>query len=164
MRETLYALGVREVGEATAQSLAHQFGSLEAIRAADEEALQATPDVGPIVASRIRSFFDQKTNQDVIERLRKLGVRWTDSEPTRAAADGRLSGKTFVLTGTLTTMTRNEAKDRILAAGGKVSGSISKKTNFLVAGAKAGSKLTKAQNLDVEVINEEQLEKLLSDQ
>jgi len=160
----LYALGIREVGEATAGSLASHYGKLKAIMAADEAALQAVPDVGPVVAARIHQFFGENHNREVIDRLIESGVSWPESEPVTIPADGPLAGKTFVLTGTLIGMTRNEAKDKIQAAGGKVTGSVSKKTDFLLAGDKAGSKLTKAQNLEVTVINEVQLEKLLYDQ
>ena len=160
----LYGLGIREVGEATASALAGYYGKLDAIMAADEESLQQVPDVGPVVASRIRHFFGESHNREVIQRLVDGGLQWPESEPVRAPADGPLAGKTFVLTGTLAGMTRNEAKDRIHAAGGKVTGSVSKKTDYLVAGDKAGSKLTKAQNLEVTVLDEVELEKMLSDQ
>ena len=160
----LYALGIREVGEATAAGLAAHYGKLEAILAADEAALQEVPDVGPIVAARIHAFFAEPHNRDVIERLVASGVSWPESESVKPAADGALSGKTFVLTGTLSGMTRNDAKDRIVAAGGKVTGSVSKKTDYVVAGDKAGSKLTKAQNLGITILDEVELEKLLTDQ
>jgi DNA ligase (NAD+) len=160
----LYGLGIREVGEATASSLAGYYGKLEAIMAAGEDDLQQVPDVGPVVASRIHHFFADVHNKEVIERLTASGVTWPEAEPVVAPADGALAGKTFVLTGSLSGMTRNEAKERILAAGGKVTGSVSKKTNFLVAGDKAGSKLTKAQNLEVAILSEVEFEKLLSDQ
>ena len=160
----LYALGIREVGEATASSLASHYGKLEAVMQADEDALQQVPDVGPVVASRIQAFFAEKHNQEVVRKLLDSGVTWDESEPEPESAGGKLTGKTFVLTGTLSGMTRNEAKDRIQALGGKVAGSVSKKTDFLVAGDKAGSKLTKAQNLGVEVLTEQALEKLLGDQ
>ena len=160
----LYGLGIREVGEATANSLASHYGKLDAIMAADEQGLQEVPDVGPVVASRIQAFFAEMHNREVIRRLIDSGVTWPESEPVRRATDGPLVGKTFVLTGSMSGMTRNEAKDRIQAAGGKVTGSVSKKTDYLVAGEKAGSKLTKAQNLEVTVLNEVEFEKLLSDQ
>jgi len=131
---------------------------------ADEEALQEVPDVGPVVASRIRAFFAEHHNLEVIQRLIDSGVVWQEADPVPTAGHGSLSGKTFVLTGTLSTMTRNEAKDKIQAAGGKVTGSVSKKTDFVVAGDKAGSKLTKAQKLQITILNEVELEKLLSDQ
>lgn len=160
----LYALGIREVGEATAGALAAHYGNLKGVRGADEEELQGVPDVGPVVASRIRAFFAEKHNQEVIERLIESGLTWADSDPVRQAAEGPLSGKTFVLTGTLSKMTRDEAKRKIQASGGKVTGSVSKKTDFVVFGDNAGSKLTKAQNLGIDTINEVELEKLLTDQ
>ena len=160
----LYALGIRDVGEATASSLASHYGRLAAVSSASEEDLQEVPDVGPIVASRIRTFFAEAHNREVIKRLVDSGVTWPESDPLPKTEDGKLSGKTFVLTGTLSHMSRNEAKDQIQAAGGKVTGTVSKNTDYLVAGDKAGSKLTKAQNLEVTVLNEVELEKLLSDQ
>ena len=119
------------------------------------------PDVGPVVASRIRAFFDETHNREVITRLRKAGIHWKETEPRAAPGDGRLAGKTFVLTGTLSSMTRDDAKGRIQALGGKVTGSVSKKTDFVVYGDKAGSKLRKAQDLNVEMLDEEQFESLL---
>lgn len=160
----LYGLGIREVGEATATALAAYYGKLEAIMSADEENLQQVPDVGPIVAARIHSFFDEKHNQEIVARLISSGLHWDEFEPDTDKASGPLSGKVFVLTGTLTSMTRDEAKDQIQALGGKVTGSVSKKTDYVVFGAKAGSKLTKAQNLGVATIDEAALEKFLSDQ
>ena len=160
----LFALGIREVGEATAAQLASHFGNLAAIMAADDEGLKAVPDVGPVVAARIRAFFNEQHNRDVINRLIQAGVTWPEGEPVKPASDGALVGKVFVLTGTLTNMTRNEAKDRIQAAGGKVTGSVSAKTDFVVAGDMAGSKLTKAQTLGITVLNEVELEKMLTAQ
>ena len=157
----LYALGIREVGEATAASLASYFGGLEAIIAADEEKLVEVEDVGPIVASRIRAFMDEKHNLDVVRELQASGVTWEETDPRKANLDGPLVGKTFVLTGTLQTMTRDEAKASIQALGGKVTGSVSKKTDYLVFGAKAGSKLTKAQKLEVTTLDESAFEILL---
>jgi len=159
----LYALGIREVGEATASSLASYFGTLGAIVAATEDELVEVPDVGPIVASRIRSFFDETHNRDVIKALRDSGVHWQESAPQRSPSKGGLSGKTFVLTGTLPSMTRDEAKQKIQACGGKVTGSVSKKTSYLVYGDKAGSKLAKAQELGVETIDEAGLTVLLAE-
>ena len=158
----LYALGIREVGEATASSLAGHYGNLEAIMAATHEDLQDVPDVGPVVAARIEAFFAEKHNQDVISRLLEAGIAWADSDPV-TNADGPLAGKTIVLTGTLTSMTRDQARDRIVALGGKVTGSVSKKTDFVAYGDNAGSKLTKAQNLGIATINEVELEKMLAD-
>lgn len=159
----LYGLGIREVGEATANALASHYGKLEAIMGASEEDLQTVPDVGPVVASRMQAFFSESHNLDVIRSLKGSGVRWTESEPALIAKDGPLTGKTFVLTGTLAGMTRDEAKDRIQAAGGKVTGTVSKKTDFVVYGDNPGSKLTKAQKLAVETIDQTGLEKLLGD-
>jgi len=157
----LYALGIREVGEATAASLATYFGKLDGIMSASEKDLIDVPDVGPIVASRIRSFFDESHNRDVIEALQRHGVHWKESEPMQSPANGPLAGKTFVLTGTLPTMTRDEAKHRIQAMGGKVTGSVSKKTSYVVFGEQPGSKLAKAQDLGVETIDESGLNTLL---
>jgi len=158
----LYALGIREVGEATAAALASYFGSLERISSATEEELLAVPDVGPIVASRIRAFFDESHNRGVIADLRELGVHWQESEPRQNPADGPLTGKVFVITGTLSEMTRDEAKRKIQALGGKVTGGVSKKTDFLVHGENPGSKLEKAQNLNIATLDEAALESLLS--
>ena len=158
----LFALGIREVGEATANSLANYFGSLEAIVAAPVEALTKVPDVGPVVAKRVRNFFDEQHNLDVIARLQQHGVQWPDIKPQLVAGDGPLSGKTFVITGTLASMTRDEAKKLIQDAGGKVSGSVSGKTSYLLAGEKAGSKLSKAQKLDVSILDEDGLKRLLA--
>jgi DNA ligase (NAD+) len=160
----LYGLGIREVGEATASALASFYGKLEAIMGAQEEELQNVPDVGPIVASRIRAFFNESHNAEVIQRLRDSGVHWKDSKPAATTTDGALAGKTFVLTGTLSGMTRDEAKDRIQALGGKVTGSVSKKTDFVVCGDNPGSKFKKAQKLAVDTIDQNGLEKLLADQ
>jgi DNA ligase (NAD+) len=157
----LYALGIREVGEATAASLASYFGNLNAIITATLEDLVKVPDVGPIVASRIRDFLDEEHNLEVITKLQDLGVHWDDSDPMKVAEDGPLTGKTFVITGTLPGMTRDEAKDLILRAGGKVTGSVSTKTSYLLAGEKAGSKLAKAQKLEVDVLDLNDLMKLL---
>ena len=159
----LYALGIREVGEATASALASYFGKLDAIQRATEEELVEVPDVGPIVASRIRSFFDEGHNRDVIGALQEYGVSWDESEPQRSPSEGGLSGKTFVLTGTLNNMTRDEAKQKIQALGGKVTGSVSKKTSYVIYGDKPGSKLAKAQDLGVETIDEEGLTVLLAE-
>ncbi len=157
----LFALGIREVGEATAVSLAAHFGNLPAIIEAPLEELLKVPDVGPIVAARIRGFFDEGHNLEVIEKLQAHGVAWEDTDPRQATEDGPLTGKTFVITGTLPDMTRDEAKALIQQAGGKVTGSVSSKTSFLLAGEKAGSKLTKAQNLEVEILDLEALMRLL---
>lgn len=157
----LFGLGIRHVGEATAKELARHFGKLDAVMEATEEQLLEVSDVGPIVAQSIRTFFDQPHNREVVEQLRACGVHWTEGEPA-ARAPQPLSGKTFVITGTLPTLSRDGAKDRVEAAGGKVAGSVSKKTDYVVAGAEAGSKLTKAQELGVAVIDEAALLALLA--
>ncbi|MFQ5488610.1 MAG: NAD-dependent DNA ligase LigA, partial [Gammaproteobacteria bacterium] len=156
----LFALGIREVGEATAQTLAAHFGTLEALMAADEEELQAVPDVGPVVAAHIHAFFRQKHNREVIECLRKLGVQWRE-QWRPAARELPLAGKTYVLTGALESMTRDEAKAHLQALGAKVSGSVSRRTSCVVAGADPGSKYRKAQELGVSVIDEEEFLALL---
>ena len=158
----IFALGIRNVGEATARDLARHFGKLDALMAADLDALQRVPDVGPIVANAIAAFFAEPHNREVIEQLRAAGLHWEEGEPAAAAA-GALAGKTFVLTGTLPTLTRDEAKALIEARGGKVAGSVSKKTHYVVAGAEAGSKLDKAQALGVAILEEDGLLRLLSE-
>lgn len=159
----LYALGIRDVGEATAHTLAQDFGSLEGLEAADEERLQATPDVGPIVAQHIAAFFDQSHNQEVIAALRTAGVRWQDEAP-REIAELPLADKVFVITGSLESFGRTEAKEKLQALGAKVTSSVSKKTDYLVAGADPGSKLDKAESLGVEVLDEAALLALLETQ
>ncbi|PKO62491.1 MAG: DNA ligase [Betaproteobacteria bacterium HGW-Betaproteobacteria-18] len=156
----LFGLGIRHVGEATAKALARHFGKLDPIMDASEEELLAVADVGPIVAKSIRTFFDQAHNREVVEQLRACGVNWLEGEPAPVAAQP-LSGQTFVLTGTLPTLGREEAKALIEAAGGKVAGSVSKKTSYVVAGAEAGSKLDRAQELGVAVVDEAGLKELL---
>jgi DNA ligase (NAD+) len=157
----LFGLGIRHVGEATAKELARHFGKLDAIMDATEEQLLEVSDVGPIVAQSIHTFFEQAHNREVVEQLRACGVTWEEGEPA-ARAPQPLSGKTFVITGTLPTLSRDEAKDKVEAAGGKVAGSVSKKTDFVVAGEEAGSKLTKAQALGVPVIDEAALLAMLA--
>lgn len=149
----LFGLGIRHVGEATAKELARHFGKLDAIMDATEEQLLEVSDVGPIVAKSLRTFFDQPHNREVVEQLRACGVTWEEGEPA-ARAPQPFSGKTFVITGTLPTLSRDEAKERVEAAGGKVAGSVSKKTDYVVAGSEAGSKLVKAQELGVAIIDE----------
>ncbi len=158
----LFGLGIRHVGEATAKELARHFGSLDAVMDATEEQLLEVSDVGPIVAQSIRTFFDQPHNREVVEQLRACGVSWPEGQPA-VRAPQPLSGKTFVITGTLPTLSRDEAKDRVEAAGGKVAGSVSKKTDYVVAGTEAGSKLTKAQELGVAIIDEAALLAMLAD-
>jgi DNA ligase (NAD+) len=156
----LFALGIREVGEATAQALARQFGSLERIRAADEEALQQTPDVGPVVARHVHTFFRQRRNQQVIAKLQAAGVEWPEGEPVPRAEALPLAGRTFVLTGALSSP-REVVKERLQALGARVAGSVSKKTDYVVAGEEAGSKLEKARELGIEVLDEDGLEQLI---
>ncbi len=157
----LYALGIRDVGESTATALANHFGSIEALQDANEAAIQEVPDVGPVVAAHVHTFFQQPHNREVIQALRERGVHWPAQKPRAAPTEGPLTGKTFVLTGTLESMSRDDAGDRITALGGKVTGSVSKKTSYVVAGAEAGSKLTKAQELGVEILDEAAFLKLL---
>ena len=156
----LFGLGIRHVGEATAKELARHFGKLDAIMDAPEELLLTVNDVGPIVAQSIRTFFDQPHNREVVEQLRACGVTWEEGEPA-AQAPQPLAGKTFVLTGTFPSLSRDQAKDLLEAAGAKVAGSVSKKTSYVVAGAEAGSKLDKAQELGVPVLDEAALLEML---
>ena len=159
----LFALGIRDVGEATAHTLATHFGKVEALRAADDEALQEVPDVGPIVAKEILAFFSEAHNREVLDGLVGL-LELKPEEGVGAGADagdGPLAGKRFVITGTLEAMPRNEAKRRLQALGGKVSGSVSGKTDYLVAGANPGSKRAKAEALEVAVLDEAEFLKLI---
>ncbi len=150
----LYALGIRDVGESTSAALADYFGGLEALADADADAIQQTPDVGPVVARHVNEFFRKPENRNVIERLQHLGVHWPPVERTPNGAGGPLSNQTFVITGTLSAMTRDEARDRIVALGGKTSDSVSKKTSYVVVGDSPGSKLKKAEALGVPVLDE----------
>ena len=161
----LYALGIREVGVTTAQNLADYFGFLERIQQADEATLLAVPDVGEIVAKNILSFFNEEHNQIIIEQLKKVGVNWPEAEPVSAAesAELPLAGKVYVITGTLNEMGRDDAKQYLQTLGGKVTGSVSAKTDCLVAGEKAGSKLSKAQSLGIEILDEAGFIQLLRD-
>ena len=156
----VYALGIRNVGEATAADLARHFGALDGLMDATEEQLQEVSDVGPIVAVSVRRFFSERHNREVIEQLRAGGVRW-DEHPPQAKPAGRLAGKTFVLTGTLPKLSRDDAKALIESHGGKVAGSVSKKTDFVVAGDDPGSKLEKARGLGIAVLDEEGLMRLV---
>jgi DNA ligase (NAD+) len=156
----LFGLGIRHVGEATAKALARHFGSLDGVMAATEDQLLQVPDVGPVVAQSIRTFFDQPHNREVVEQLQACGVTWDEGEPA-AQVSRPLAGRTVVLTGTLPTLSRDQAKERLEAAGAKVAGSVSKKTHFVVAGAEAGSKLDKARELGVTVLDEAGLLALL---
>lgn len=157
----LFGLGIRHVGEATAKEMARHFGSLDAIMDATVEQLLEVNDVGPTVAQSLRTFFDQPHNREVVEQLRACGVHWDEGAPAERAAQP-LAGKTFVLTGTFPTLKREQAKEMLEAAGAKVAGSVSKKTDYLVAGEEAGSKLDKARELGVAVIDEAAMLALLN--
>jgi DNA ligase (NAD+) len=158
LERVIYGLGIRFVGERTAQFLAEHFGSIEALMAASEEELQQVNEIGPRVSAAIREFFDEPKNVALVKRLEKAGLKFTGEKKQRGTT---LAGKTFVLTGTLPNLTRDEAKKRIEDAGGKVAGSVSKKTDYVVAGEEAGSKLDKARELGVAVIDEKEMEKLV---
>jgi len=159
----IYALGIRHVGETTARDLASHFGSLDDLMAAGEAQLLEVADVGPVVAASVAHFFAEPHNREVIGELRAAGVRWPQQTRRVAAARGPLAGATVVLTGTLPTLSRDRASELIDAAGGKVAGSVSKKTSFVVAGADAGAKLDKAHALGVQVIDEDGLKRLLGE-
>ena len=156
----LYSLGIREVGEATALALASYFKTLDAIQSADDESLLDVPDVGPVVAHNIHSFFSQPHNLEVLNKLLQAGINWPAIE-SRTADELPLAGKTIVLTGTLAKMPRNEAKARLIELGAKVSGTVSKNTTMVIAGDKAGGKLKKAEELSIPVIDEDGLMALL---
>jgi DNA ligase (NAD+) len=147
----LLGLGIRHVGERTAQALADEFGSIDALIAATEEELTRVNDIGPKVATTVHEFFVNDRNLALVERLRGYGLTFTAKKRERGT---KFEGMTFVLTGTLPTLTRDAAKELIETAGGKVSGSVSKKTSYVVAGEEAGSKLEKAQQLGVAVLDE----------
>jgi DNA ligase (NAD+) len=152
----LFALGIRDVGEATAVALAEHFGTLEAMLGKGAEAFEAVRDVGPVVAQHVAAFLAEQHNLDVIERLRASGVRWPEIKPAAAMGEGALHGQTFVLTGTLSDMPRADAEAFIRSHGGRVSGSVSAKTSYVIAGESAGSKLEKARALGVAVLGEEE--------
>jgi DNA ligase (NAD+) len=158
LARVLLGLGIRFVGERTAQLLAEHFGSIDELRSATADQLIAVNEVGPRVADAIVEFFSNQKNQQLVDDLKKLGLKLTAEKRVIGIA---LAGLTFVLTGTLPTLTRDDAKARIESAGGKVSGSVSKKTNYLVAGEEAGSKLDKARELKVPILDEPALLKLL---
>ena len=157
----IYALGIRDVGEATAQNLARYFADLDAVMKADEESLQDVPDIGPIVAHHIVSFFKQKHNKDVIKKLLKAGVHWP-AVSRAVSKDSKIAGKTMVITGTLSTMKRDELKSRLQELGAKVTGSVSKNTDYVVVGEDPGSKYDKAQKLGIEILDEKAILKLIS--
>jgi DNA ligase (NAD+) len=157
LERVIYGLGIRFVGERTAQFLAEHFGSMDALMNAGEEELQQVNQVGPRIAQSIAEFFHEKKNRELVEGLRRAGLTFTGKKKERGT---KLAGKTFVLTGTLT-RPRDQVKKTIEDAGGRVSGSVSKKTDYVVAGTDAGSKLDKAKELGVSVIGENDLDKLL---
>src|SRR5581483_10151233 len=161
LARVLTGLGIRFVGTQTAQILAGDFGTIDDVAAASAEELQRCEGIGPEVASSVSLFFAQRANRAMIERLRKAGVSMSAPKRARAAA-GKLAGKTFVLTGTLANLTRDEAAALISEAGGKVTGSVSKKTDYVVAGSDPGSKYDKAQTLGVAILDEDELRTLLS--
>jgi DNA ligase (NAD+) len=156
----LYALGIREVGEATAKALARHFKTFDAVQSASSEQLQEVPDVGTVVAEHIVRFFRESHNENVVKELCEF-VHWPEGEEAGDIQSDRLAGNTYVITGTLSTMTRDEAKQALEALGAKVSGSVSKKTTALIAGESAGSKLTKAQSLGLSILSEDELKELL---
>jgi len=156
----IYALGIRNVGETTAKDLARHFGRLELLLAASAEDLQQVADVGPVVAASIKRFLAEPHNLEVIHQLQAAGLHWAEGK-AQAVVSSAIVGRTFVLTGALPTMTRDEAKERIEALGGKVAGSVSKRTDYLVAGSEAGSKMEKAQQLGIAILDESQLLELL---
>ncbi len=156
----IYGLGIRHVGERGAQALASAFGTMEALMAASKEQLQAVPDIGPVVAAAVREYLDQPQNLALIRQLAAAGLKM-DAPITAVSAPGPLSGKTFVLTGTLPTMSREDATEAIQSLGGKVTGSVSKKTDHVVAGADPGSKLAKAEALGISVLDEAAFRKLV---
>ena len=161
----IYALGIRNVGETTAKELAYYFGNLEQLMTADEERLRQVPDIGPVVAQSIINFFSEMHNREVIEKLRATGVHWQEGVGTKRTKtiEGKVSDKTFVLTGALPSLSREEVKERIELAGGKVTGSVSKKTDYVIAGDDPGSKYDKAIELGITILDEAQLLQLLQD-
>ena len=158
----IHALGIPEVGEATAANLARAFGTLEAIMAADAEALERVEDIGPVVAGSIRAWCDEEANRALVRQLQELGVHWPEEAPPASTQEGGLAGLTCVLTGALS-RPRDEVKRELQRLGAKVSSAVSKKTDFVVAGSDAGSKLAKAESLDVPVLDEAALATVLDD-
>ncbi len=157
----IYALGIRHVGEKAAATLARHFRTMERVMREPVEALQSVSEIGPVVAASVRAFAEEPRNQQLIARLAAAGVNMPSQAPEPTDQPGPLAGKTFVLTGTLPDLTREEATERIVAAGGKVTGSVSRKTSYVVAGDSPGSKLAKAEKLGVPVIDEPGLLALL---
>jgi DNA ligase (NAD+) len=157
----IYGLGIRHVGEKAAATLARHLRGMRDVMNASLERLQRVPDVGPVVAASVRAFADQPQNQRLVERLEAAGVNMSSQAPEPGDETGRLSGQTFVLTGTLASMSREEAAAALEGLGAKVSGSVSRKTSHLVAGADAGSKLEKARELGIDILDEEQFKALI---
>jgi DNA ligase (NAD+) len=153
----IYALGIREVGEATARNLASHFGDMESLIAADTEVLEGVDDVGPIVAQHIAAYFADPDSLDVVRQLQNVGISWPKIQRSNTASELPLAGQTWVLTGTLEEMTRDEAKGKLQLLGAKITGSVSKKTHQVVAGPGAGSKLSKAKSLGIPVMDEVEL-------
>jgi DNA ligase (NAD+) len=157
----VYALGIRHVGEKAAATLARSFRTMERLLDASLDALQSVAEIGPVVAASVKQFGDEPRNRELVERLRAAGVNMTSQAPEATDEPGRLAGKVFVLTGTLASMTREEATETLERLGAKVSGSVSRRTHYVVAGADAGSKREKAEKLGVEVLDEEQFKALI---
>lgn len=161
LRRLLYGLGIRHVGERTAELLAQHYRDLDAVATASTEDLSAVDEIGPLIAASVGAFFEDPANRELIEDLRQAGLRFKDPPPAEESPAPLIAGKTFVLTGTLSLMTRRQAREQIRSVGGKVTGSVSNNTDFLVAGEKPGSKLARAQELEVEIISEDELARLL---
>ncbi len=159
----IFALGIREVGEATAEALAGYFGNIEAVMDADEEALQQVEDVGPVVAGNIRHFFDQENNRDIVEKILLQGVNWPQQDAAQQQQVQTLEGKTYVITGTLEGLSRDQAARLLKACGARVSGSVSAKTTAVISGDKPGSKVARAEELGVEILDQAGFERLLGD-
>jgi DNA ligase (NAD+) len=157
----LYAVGIRHVGERGAQALADAYGGIDALLEAPVEALQVVPDVGPVVARAVKAFLDEPRNRALLARLRTAGVNMRAEQSHPSPAAGRFAGKTFVLTGTLSALSREKAQEAITAFGGRVSSAVSRKTTYVVAGSEPGSKLEKARALGVETLTEEAFLKLI---
>jgi DNA ligase (NAD+) len=158
----IYALGIRNVGDATAKELARHFATMDNFMTADETRLQLVPDIGPVVAQSITTFFAEPHNVDVIAQLRAAGVQWLE-QAENAVQLLPLNAKVFVLTGTLASMSRDEAKSRLEKLGARVTGSVSQKTDYVVAGAEAGTKLSKARELNITLLDEQQFLQLLNE-
>jgi len=159
----IYALGIREVGEATAEALADYFGAIEAVMDADEEVLQLVEDVGPVVAGNIRHFFDQKKNRDIVEKILLQGVSWPQQDTAQRQQLQTLEGNTYVISGTLAGLSRDQAARLLKARGARVSGSVSAKTTAVISGDNPGSKVARAGELGVEILDQSGFERLLGD-